>query len=128
MGKGSSGVGQEAASPSFWPFQVFPVLPVQQQDWSSAGSQTLLELSWPFLSLELCDTYRVMRGVQGKRFSGNTDATHKNVPTTKRFPYAEARMNTTELGDWREPIWDLRVLADLSVPAAHRADLCRANL
>lgn len=69
-----------------------------------------------------------MRGVQGKKFSGNNDATHKRVPTTKRFPCAEARMDITELDDWKEPIWDLRVLAYLSVPAAHKADLCRASL
>ena len=76
------GWGPEAASPSFWPCQVFLVLLVLQQDWPSATSQNLLRLAWPFLSSEFCDTYRV-REVWGKRYSWTTGATHVSAPITR---------------------------------------------
>lgn len=41
-------------------------------------------------------------------------------PLSKEFPYARARMDITELADSREPVWDLRGLANLSLPAARR--------
>lgn len=44
----------------------------------------------------------------------------KVSPLPKGFPYAGARKDITELADYREPVWDLRGLASLSVPAAPR--------
>ena len=41
-------------------------------------------------------------------------------PLPKEFPCAGARMDITELADCREPVWDLRGLASLSVRAAPR--------